>query len=216
VSPGYHWLLLQDGSGQPLALPLAVFADRITLVVITLSPEGVPGVFEFIPPRTPTAESDLPFMRQVELLEHLARTPHLHAAEPLARELIATEPTPPVAATLGAYLLLRLGHAADLDDVTQRLTTDYAGLSDAHVLRAEHLAAVGRTADAAVSIERALEAGTPVFGEGITRLLDGVAQFRNSHVRTRLVSAIHDRYAHGSLFTAWQPTQAARGQLLKP
>jgi uncharacterized caspase-like protein len=213
AAPGNHWLAI-EGAVKPLALPLAVFADRVTLVVVTLQAEGVPAIFEFIPPRMPTAKVDLPFMRQVELVEQLAKTPYLHAAEPLARELIATRPTPPVAATLGAYLLLRLGHAADLDEVTQRLTTDYAQLSDGHVLRAEHLATVGRPADAEACILRALTVGAPVFGEGITRLLDGVAQFRQAHERARLISAMHNRYAHGSLFTAWHPPEIARGQLL--
>ena len=44
----------------------------------------LPGVFEFIPPRMPTAEVDLPFMRRVELVQQLAKTPQLYAAEPLA------------------------------------------------------------------------------------------------------------------------------------
>ena len=140
----------------------------------------------------------------------------MHAAEPLARELIATEPTPPVAATLGAYVLLRLGHAADLDDVTERLTADYGELSDGHVLRAEHLAERGPHRGAEACIERALDAGAPIFGEGITRLLDGVAQFHNTHERCHAVSAVHDGYAHGSIFSAWQPPQITRGQLLKP
>lgn len=214
--PGNHWLAIEGAAAKDLALPLAVFEDRVTLVVVTLMPNGTPGIFEFIPPSMPTAEIDLPFMRQVELVEQLASTPYLHAAEPLARELIANQATPPVAATLGAYLLLRLGYATDLDDVTQRLTTDYAQLSDGHVLRAEHLASVGRLADAEMCIERALEVGAPIFGEGITRLLDGVAQFRNTHSQARLIHAIHARYAHGSLFSAWHPPQMTRGQLLVP
>jgi uncharacterized caspase-like protein len=216
AQPGNHWLLIEAAAAKPVALPLAAFESRVTLVVVILTPEGVPGIFEFIPPRAPTAEVDLPFMRQVELVEQLAGTPYLHQAEPLARDLIATRPTPPVAATLGAYLLLRLGHAADLDDVTQRLTVDYEELSDGHVLRAEHLASVGRVADAEACIERALEVGAPIFGEGITRMLDGVAQFRNTHRRARLISAIHDRYLHGSLFSAWHPPKINRGDLLVP
>lgn len=216
AEPGNHWLAIERTGANPIVLPLSVLDDRVTLVVVTLVTDGHPGVFEFIPPRIPTAEVDLPFMRQVELVEQLAKTPQLYAAEPLARELITTRPTPPVAATLGAYLLLRLGHSADLDDVTQRLTVDYGQLSDGHVLRAEYLASVGRPTDAEASIERALEAGSPIFGEGITRLLDGVAQFHNDHARAQLVSAIHDRYAHGSLFSAWHPPQITRGQPLTP
>jgi hypothetical protein len=216
AQPGTHWLAIEGAGAKPLALPLSVIDDRVTLIVLTLAADGVPGIFEFIPPRVPTAEVDLPFMRQVELVERFAKTPYLHAVEPLAREMIATRPTPPVAATLGAYLLLRLGHAVDLDDVTQRLTADFAQLSDGHVLRAEHLASVGRAAEAEDSIARALEVGAPIFGEGITRLLDGVAQFRNDHEHALLVSAIYGGYAHGSLFAAWHPSQIAPGQLLIP
>ena len=216
AAPGTHWLAIERTGARPVVLPLTVLDDRVTLVVVTLGADRLPGVFEFIPPRMPTAEVDLPFMRQVELVQQLAKTPQLYAAEPLARELITSQPTPPVAATLGAYLLLRLGHSADLDEVTQRLTADYEKLSDGHVLRAEYLASVGRAADAEASIGRALDAGSPIFGEGITRLLDGVAQFRNDHARAQLVSAIHDRYAHGSLFSAWHPPHITRGQPLFP
>ena len=72
--------------------------------------------------------------------------------------IIVADPYPRLSPRPGAYLLLRLGHKADLDEVTQRLTADYEKLSDGHVLRAEYLASVGRAADAEAGIGRALDA----------------------------------------------------------
>jgi uncharacterized caspase-like protein len=215
AAPGEQWLALQRPGAQSEVMPVLVLDQRVTLVVVRLGADGGSQVFEFIPPCSVSADTDLPFARQVELLQRLAVTPWLYTAEPLARELVQG-PTTPIASTLAAYTLLRLGHAGDLDDVSRRLTVDYPSLSDGHVIRVEVEAAAGRLDAAAAAIEAALDAGVPIFGEGLTRLLDGVAQFHNTHDRARVVSHVHERYVQGSLFSVWQPEELVPGRVLVP
>ncbi len=50
-----------------------------------------------------------------------------------------------------------------------------------------------------------------VSGEGVTRLLDGIAHFHNSHDRAGALAAIHAHYVQGSLLTAWRPPALVPG-----
>jgi hypothetical protein len=73
-------------------------------------------------------------LRRLELAHRLVLGKGIAAAGLLARDFVN-------AATLGAYVLLRLGLARELDAATRRLVDEFGELSDVHVLRGEAVAA---------------------------------------------------------------------------
>jgi len=69
------------------------------------------------------------------------------------------------AATLGAYVLLRLGLARELDDATRRLVDEF-GKSDVYVLRGEAVAATKGLDAARDHLVIAAEVGAPSSAKG--------------------------------------------------
>jgi hypothetical protein len=140
----------------------------------------------------------------------------LDAGYELAHQLLARQVNNPLAGCLGGYLYLRLGRAEELEDTVKNLTTRFPGLSDVHVIRGEFEAAAGRHAEARAAFAQAIEVGVPIFGEGLTRLIEGVRTYEVEHPLSRLVAHIFEHHMSGSMWSAWLPEELVPGELLVP
>jgi hypothetical protein len=78
-------------------------------------------------------------------------------------------------------------------------------LSDAYILRAEHEAKMERRELAEQAFINAVDCGIPAFGEGLTRLLEGLRWTRLGLPRAAIVRLIFQRHARGSMWAAFTP-----------
>jgi hypothetical protein len=223
LDSGAHWFLIEPPGAPPIVFPLAMLTGRVTMLVVETDATLKLRVFQYLPSLTPDESFDPRVLRRLEMMQRIQLSEWLSSGYQTARELLDGEWGDPIAGCLGAYLLLRLGKARELGPVVDRLTSEFPQLSDGHVLRAELEASCARSEGAKAlsdgarkAICDALEAGVPIFGEGISRLLDGVQGFQIDHKNTRLVSTVAERYMHGSLWSAWIPETVRVGELLVP
>jgi hypothetical protein len=86
----------------------------------------------------------------------------------------------------------------------------------ANVLRTEYGAAHGRTRAAAAATRDAIEAGVPLFADGLSRLLDALVAYRIDHDNAPLLSRIYEDRVADSLWTLWRPGRLTPGKLLVP
>ena len=84
----------------------------------------------------------------------------------------------PVGAVLGAYVLLRLREFDRLHGWTENLVKCFPWLPDGFIALAWQRVLEGRTDEVPDLIERAVDAGPPIFGEGLRLLGDSLALLR--------------------------------------
>jgi hypothetical protein len=116
----------------------------------------------------------------------------------LAERLLAGKLEDPIAATIGAYSLLRYGRLEHLHDWTANLAQWFPWLPDAAAIRGEHLARLGRHADALAAFV-ALP-GLPMFSDGISYTWERIRLYQS--VKTEFppsvmarAKALHDKLA---------------------
>ena len=213
---GAYWLSLEPKGCQPMVLALAVLPKRLALLTIEVQPT-LTQIFGYSPSLVPDSSSSADALRRVELLERIMLDGRLDAGYELANKLLARQVNNPVAGCLAGYVYLRLGRTEELEDTVKNLTTRFPGLSDVHVIRGEFEAAAGRDAQAKAAFAKAIEAGVPIFGEGLTRLLEGMRTYKIEHPLARLVSHIFEHHMSGSMWSVWLPEKKlAPGKLLVP
>jgi hypothetical protein len=215
TTPGPYWFSLEPPGGRPMVLALAMLPKRLTLLTIEVQP-SLTKIFQYLPSLVPDSSSGAGVLRRVELLERIMLEGRLDAGYELAQQLLARELNNPLAGCLSAYLYLRLGRTGELEETVKNLTTRFPGLSDVHVILGEFEAAAGRTAEAKAAFGKAIEVGVPIFGEGLTRLLEGLRTYEIEHPLARLVSHIFENHMSGSMWSVWQPEKLAPGELLVP
>lgn len=213
---GPHWVSVERPDHEPLVFPVALLPGRLAMLVLELARPATIRTYHYQPTLSPDASQDLPVFRKLEYLQRCELGKNLEAGYAIAVELMSSQLADPIAGCLAGYLLLRMARIDELDPVVDFLTTDFPELADGHVLDAERHAAAQRPDAAAEAIARAIAAGLPITGEGVTRLLDGLREFRIDHERTRLVSMVHARYVHGSLWSVWTPERIVPGERLVP
>jgi hypothetical protein len=214
-APGSYWLSLEPPGGQPMVLALAMLPKRLTLLTIEVQP-ALTKIFQYSPSLVPDSSSGADALRRVELLERIMLDGRLDAGYELARQLLARQVNNPLAGCLGGYLYLRLGRTKELEDTVKNLTTRFPGLSDVHVICGEFEAAAGRSAEAKAAFAKAIDVGVPIFGEGLTRLLEGMRTYEVEHPLALLVSHIFEHHMSGSMWSVWLPEELAPGELLVP
>lgn len=215
TTPGPYWLSLEPPGGRPMVLALAMLPKRLTLLTIEVQP-SLTKIFQYLPSLVPDSSSGAGVLRRVELLERIVLEGRLDAGYELAHQLLARELNNPLAGCLSAYLYLRLGRTGELEETVKNLTTRFPGLSDVHVILGEFEAAAGRTAEAKAAFGKAIEVGVPIFGEGLTRLLEGLRTYEIENPLAGLVSHIFENHMSGSMWSVWQPEKLAPGELLVP
>jgi hypothetical protein len=214
-TPGSYWLSLEPPDGQLMVLALALLPKRLTLLTIEVQPE-LTKIFQYSPSLVPDSSSGADALRRVELLERIMLDGRLDAGYELAHQLLARQVNNPLAGCLGGYLYLRLGRAEELEDTVKNLTTRFPGLCDVHVIRGEFEAAAGRHAEAKAAFAQAIEVGVPIFGEGLTRLIEGMRTYEVEHPLSRLVAHIFEHHMSGSMWSVWLPEELVPGELLVP
>ncbi|MFN8468414.1 MAG: hypothetical protein U0X20_22845 [Caldilineaceae bacterium] len=78
----------------------------------------------------------------------------------------------PIAAAVGAYMLLRLGELDRLHDWTRNLANMFPWLPDGLALWGEHQARLGRHAEALTSFLQLPDRGLPIFSDGLSYTVD--------------------------------------------
>ncbi len=97
-----------------------------------------------------------------------------------AEKLLYDDRRDTIAATVSAYVLLRLNALERLHDWTQALCDWYAWLPDGLVIRAEHLGRTGRHAEALALLLKLPERGLPFFGDGVSYAVERLRYYWNA------------------------------------
>ena len=215
AAPGPYWLSLEPPGGKPMVIALSLLPKRLALLTIELDP-ALAKIFQYLPALAGDSSASAEVLRKVELLERIMLDGRLDAGADLAGQLLARELNDPLAGCLSAYLYIRLGRTAELEATAKNLTTRFPGLSDAHVIRGEYEAHAGRAAEAKEAFTKAIEAGIPLFGEGLTKLLEGLRTYELEHPLAKLVRHIFKGHMSGSMWSVWVPDELKPGAHLVP
>ena len=209
-----HWLSLERPGEKPIVYVLALLSKRLTFLLLELQPDGHVRAFQYLP--SLEAPPDPQLLRRLEQIQRVSIGGRLDLGYETAVELASSRWADPVAGCLAGYLLLRMGRAGELEVPAPDLTRHFAELADSHVLLAEYEAARGAADAAEQAYRKAVEVGVPITGEGVTRLLDGLGEYWIDHPHARILTHVHERYLHGSLWAAWTPEALVPGELLIP
>ena len=215
AEPGAYWFSMQAPDAKPVVVALALLPKRLALLTVEIQPE-LPKIFQYLPSLEPDTTSSADVLRSVELLERVMLDGRLDAGHEIAQGLLARQVANPLAGCLAGYFYLRAGRANELEAPTKNLTTRFPGLSDVHVIKGEFEAAAGRDAEAKAAFAEAIEVGVPIFGEGLTKLLEGLRTYEIEHPLAKLVRHIFERHMSGSMWSAWVPEESTPGELLVP
>ena len=206
--PGRRWVSISQEGAEPIVVSLPVLENRLATLVVQVE-EGWLRLYQFHPRLGAHVSSSPDRLRQVEYLQRLLLAGRLDGAEALTQELAAGAAEDPLAGLLAGYVLLRLGRYDDLDGLLEALRDLPPGISDAHILRGECAAALHGPDAGVQSFLEAVNAGIPVFAEGLTRLVEGLRASGFVHPRGALVRHLFQRHARGLMWTAFRPVRKA-------
>jgi hypothetical protein len=212
---GPYWLSLEPAGGAPMVFALASLPGQATMIVAQAERSRF-RLYQYLPNVKDDTGARERGVRRLELAQRLVLGSGIAAAGLLARDFVKAATLDPLAATLGAYVLLRLGLARELDDATKRLVDEFGELSDVHVLRGEAVAAREGLEAARDHFVTAVEVGVPIFGEGLTRLLEATKVYKLRHEHVGVAQAVFDGHMSGSMWSVWLPGKRKPGSLLVP
>jgi hypothetical protein len=213
TSAGTRWLAVEPKDGDPVVFALAQLPGRFTMLTLVFEENQRRG-FQYMPSLSPDESTKPGGLRRLELMQRLLQTGSLEAGTEVAVELLSGRKVDPLAGCLGAYIFLRQGRVDELRKTVARLLRAYPELSDCHVLEGELEAAAGRHAEAKRAFEQAIQAGVPLFGEGLTRLLEGLRKYELDHPRAKIVESVFRNHVSGSLWSVWTPKKLKPGRKL--
>ncbi|MDQ3874233.1 MAG: hypothetical protein M3322_01595, partial [Actinomycetota bacterium] len=212
--PGAHWVSLESEGVAPLVVSLPVVPGRLATLVAQLDSDRLP-LYQFHPVAGPHASSTPDRLRRLEHLQRLLLGGRLDGGEALATKLAGDASEDPFAGCLAGYVLLRLGRLEALESLVSAIVTVAPKLSDAYVLRGEYEASSKGLEAASLAFAEAVNAGVPAFGEGLTRLVEGLRASASFHPRGALVRHIFQQHARGSMWAAFTPRRGLeRGRLV--
>ena len=210
---GAHWLSIESGDDAPMVFALTLMHGLPPLVVAHLEANRT-RIFQFV------LSGNFSVFRTAEHAQRLVLAGRLAAIEPVARELASSAADDPLAACLAGYSLLRLGYPEDAGKAADAVIAVAPELADAWVLRGEAAAAASNDARARQAFADAIAAGIPLFGEGLTRLLEGLRASGYFHPRAAVVRHLFQRHLRGTMWSVFVPRphgderKLAPGQLL--
>lgn len=214
--PGSCQLRLQDvgQAASQLTCPLVVLPDRMTLLVITRDRESRIEIHLYMPAVAGPQAHGMPFrdvqfadsnfaaLRRVELMQRAAANGRVSPTAPEIELLLWDKWRDPVAGCLGVYLGLRRGDAPEkLDEASRNLVASFGLLPDSHILRGTVLEKIGRPG-AATSYAAALDAGLPLFRDGVALLETAVTRLELQHARLSVLKALAARPPADPLWSA--------------
>jgi uncharacterized membrane protein len=192
-----------------MVFALTLLHGSPSLVVAHLEQERT-KIFQFLL----TGRLDL--LRTAEQAQRLVLAGRLAAIEPVARQLAESAADDPLAACLAGYSLLRLGHADDAGKVADAVIAVAPTIADAYVLRGEAAAAAGNDARSRQAFTDAINAGVPLFGEGLTRLVEGLRASNFLHPRGAIVRHVFQRHLRGTMWSVFVPRARSGERKLEP
>jgi hypothetical protein len=213
-----YWLSIEPPKdAEPTVVALPVLKGRLATVVAQADP-GRLRLYEFHPVAGPAPSTTPDRLRRLEHLQRLLLGGRVDGAQTLVEEVLAgAEDKPfagvredPFAGCLAGYVLLRLGRYEPLRELASAIVAVEPKLSDAYILRGEYEAYAGNSEAANQAFADAVSAGIPAFGEGLTRLVEGLRVSGFNHPRAALVRYIFQRHARGVMWAAFTPK---RGRL---
>jgi hypothetical protein len=209
VDEGGHWLSIESAEDAPMVFALTLMHGLPPLIVAHLEPNRT-RIFQFV------LSGNLGVLRTAEHAQRLVLAGKLAAIEPVARQLAGSAADDPLAACLAGYSLLRLGYAADAGKVADSVIAVAPELADAWVLRGEAAAADHNDARARQAFADAIAAGVPLFGEGLTRLLEGLRASSFFHPRGAVVRHLFQRHLKGTMWSVFVPRTRGNERRLEP
>ena len=195
---GGYWLSIEPGDDAPMVFALTLLHGLPALVVAHLEQERT-RIFQFL------LTADLDLLRIAEQAQRLVLAGRLAAIEPIAHRLADRAADDPLAACLAGYSLLRLGHAADAGEIADHVIAVAPAIADGYVLRGEAAAAAGNEAMSRQAFADAIATGVPLFGEGLTRLVEGLRASNFLHPRAAVVRHIFQRHLRGTMWSVFVP-----------
>jgi hypothetical protein len=196
--PGPHWVSLTAADGAPTVVSVPVLEGRLATLVAQVDRDRT-RLFQYHPALDPGATPTVGDLRRSEHLQRLLLAGRVDMAEPLARQAAGAAAADPFVGLVAGYVLLRLGRHQELEALASAVLGAASGLSDAYVLRGEHEACAGRPEAATQAFAEAIGTGVPAFGEGLTRLVEGLRASGLVHPRAALVRHVFQRHARGSM-----------------
>jgi hypothetical protein len=186
------------------------------MLVVQRDRAGLFSIFQYMPSIAADPSSDPAQLRRLELMQRCFAGGRLDLGRDTAVELLHGKWADPIAGCLGGYLMLKLGEAAGLGTAARNMVRAYPELSDGHLLEAEYHAARGDHRAVERSATRALDAGLPIFADGVSGLLDYAGSLVLSNPNGRLAAAVLDHRVKGALWSLWTPPHFKPGALLLP
>jgi hypothetical protein len=155
-------------------------------------------------------------VRDAEHAQRLMLAGRLAALEPLARQLAGAAAEDPLAACLAGYALLRRGRDTEIGPIADSIIAVAPEIADAYVLRGEAYAAAGKQQQSNQAFAEAVSVGIPLFGEGLTRLVEGLRVAAFAHPRASIVRHLFQRHLRGTMWSVFVPQPRARSTKLEP
>ena len=219
-APERYWLSIEAPGEKPTVVALNPLKGRLAVVVAQVDQDRI-RLYQFHPSRRRVAERDESStpdgLRRLEHLQRQLLGGRLDGARDIAlggrtdgKDVIAARiaeraKEDPFGGCLMGYVLLRLGLHEWLGGLATAVIEVAPTLSDAYVLRGEYEAHTRNDVARNQAFADAVAAGIPAFGEGLTRLVDGLRVSGFFHPRVSLVRHIFQRHVRGSMWAAFTP-----------
>jgi len=203
--PKPYWVSLStpNTNTKPTVISVPVLPGRLATLVAHIDSDRI-RLHQYHPAIQDGPSSTVDRLRRVEYLQRLLVAGRIDIAEGLARQLAEAANDDPFAGVVAGYILLRLGRHEELDKLASMII-DSSNLPDGYILRGEYEASKGRLEAADQAFANAINTGIPAFGEGLTRLLEGLRRSGLTHPRAAIVRYIFQRHARGSMWAAFNP-----------
>lgn len=206
VRPIPHWVAFTAPGAAPMVVSVPVLPQRMATLVAQVDRDRI-RLHQYHP-RIGDGTSSAGRLWRVEYLQRMLLGGRIDIADRLTRQLAETASVDPFAGLVAGYVLLRLGRYEELGELASAVVAAAPTLSDAYILRAEHESRMNRPAIAEQAFINAVDSGIPTFGEGLTRLLEGLRATRLALPRAALFRYIFQRHARGSMWAAFTPGRA--------
>jgi hypothetical protein len=210
-----YWLSIEPPDAKPMVVSLPLLKGRIATLIGQVDTDRV-RLYQLHPLARPAPSSTPEWLRRLEYLQRQLLGGRLDGAEDIAFEgrleddevverLKSHARNDPFGGCLIGYVLLRLGKREGLGELASAIIEAAPMLSDAYILRGEYEAYRQNDAARDQAFADAVGAGIPAFGEGLTRLVEGIRVSGFFHPRGALVRYIFQRHVRGNMWSAFTP-----------